>query len=305
MHATILREIALPRLPSASGIEVVGDTAYIIGDDAPLLYCFDTKALTPSQPLALFETAHFSSGRIPKNLKPDLECLTAVTSADGEHGLLVLGSGATAAREVGFWVALGVGAPPAASVYPLSLTALYQLLKAQLPAGVVLNLEAAAATADSLLLLQRSVGTAAGNLVFYCPLAATLDFVRHRTSQAPTVQVQRYELPHIQGKPAGLSGAAAFEGQLFVTASVEDTTDPVADGEVLGSFVGVLDPAVRSKRAQPTRLTQLQWPDGRAYRGKVESVAVRRRLGPGRYELLLVTDDDAGGSTAVEVELRL
>ncbi|MCC3158209.1 hypothetical protein LJ737_13255 [Hymenobacter sp. 15J16-1T3B] len=305
MQATILREIQLPNLPSASGVEVVGEMVYIIGDDAPLLYCFDARELTAGQPVTLFETAHFSAGRIPKGLKPDLECLTAVPAPDGGTALLALGSGATAAREVGYWVTLSGPAPATASVYPLSLTPLYQLLRAKLPAGLTLNLEAAASTADSLLLMQRSVGMATGNLVFHCPLASTLDFIRHRTVRAPAIGVQEYALPHIDGKPAGLSGAVGFEGQLFVTASVEDTTDPVADGAVLGSFVGVLDAQPRSARPLPVALARLQRPDGQPYRGKVEGVAVRRRLGPGRYELLLVTDDDAGGSTAVEVELRV
>lgn len=305
MKATILREINLPRLPSASGVEVVGDTVYIIGDDAPYLYSFDARQLTPGQRVQLFETAHFSSGRIPKTLKPDLECLTKLTTADGETGLLALGSGATPAREVGFWVPLGKGTPAAASVYPLSLTALYQRLCELLPAGLTLNLEAAAATPGALLLMQRSVGSAAGNLVFHCPLQPTLDFVRLRTTQPPAIEVQHYQLGSIGGKPAGLSGGTAFEDQLLVTASVEDTTDPVADGEVLGSFVGVLDAQRRSRQPLPVALVQLERPDGQPYRGKVEGVSVRRRLGPGRYELLLVTDDDAGGSTAVEVELTL
>lgn len=305
MKATIQREIQLPRLPSASGVEIVGDTVYIIGDDAPLLYCFDARALQPGQPVALFETAHFSTGRIPKATKPDLECLTAVTTAEGETALLALGSGATAAREIGYWVTLGAGTPAATTVYPLSLAPLYQLLRARLPAGLTLNLEAAATTADTLLLMQRSVGSAAGNLVFHCPLATTLDFVRRRSAQAPVIDVQHYALPTIGGKPAGLSGATALGEQLCVTASVEDTTDPVADGEVLGSFVGVLDPRRRSRRPVPVTLLQLQRPDGQPYRGKVEGVAVRRQLGPGRYALLLVTDDDAGGSTALEVELTL
>ncbi|AYA36998.1 hypothetical protein D3Y59_07975 [Hymenobacter oligotrophus] len=303
MRATIQREVSLPKLPSASGIEVVGDLAYIIGDDAPFLYCLSARDLVAGNPVQLFETAHFSSGRIPKDLKPDLECLTAVTLADGQRGLLVMGSGATAAREVGFWVALGAGTPPAATVYPLSLTPLYQALKPLLPTGITLNLEAAAATADTLFLMQRSVGTDAGNLVFRCPLGAALDFVQHRTAQLPTIGVQRYTLPNINGKPAGLSGASVHNNLLFVSASVEDTTDPVADGEVLGSFVGIIDAKQHSRKTLDVRMARLVQPNGQPYLGKVESITVRGELGRGCYELLLVTDDDQGGSTAVEVTL--
>ncbi|KUG09751.1 DUF6929 family protein [Solirubrum puertoriconensis] len=303
MKATIQREVSLPKLPSASGIEVVGDLAYIIGDDAPFLYCLSARDMVAGNPVQLFETAHFSSGRIPKDLKPDLECLTAVALPDGQKGLLVMGSGATTAREVGFWVTLGAGTPPAATVYPLSLTPLYNALKPLLPKGIALNLEAAAATADTLFLMQRSVGTDAGNLVFRCSLGAAMDFVQHRTAQVPRIEVQRYALPHINGKPSGLSGASVHKNLLFVSASVEDTTDPVADGEVLGSFVGIIDPKQQSRNAVPTRMAQLVQPNGKPYLGKVESITVRRELARGRYELLLVTDDDKGGSTAVEVEL--
>ncbi|UOQ76414.1 hypothetical protein MUN84_17925 [Hymenobacter sp. 5516J-16] len=304
MQALIRHEAVLPKLPSASGVEVVGNVAYIIGDDAPYLYQLDAATLAAGEPTRLFETAHFSSGRIPKELKLDLECLTALTTPTGETGLLVLGSGATAAREQGFWVPLpktgGAGA-----VYPISLSGLYAALRAVLPAGVVLNLEAAAATTTELLLFQRTVGTAAGNLLFRLPLEAALAYLQHRSPQVPSVQAQLFELPVIDGKPAGFSGATWFEDRLFVTASVEDTQDAVLDGAVLGSFVGVLQLANRAAKVLPVQLARLELPGGRAYRGKVESVAGRRRLGPEHYELLLVTDDDAGGSTAVTVELSL
>lgn len=305
MRALIQHEAVLPNLPSASGVEVVGTVAYVIGDDAPYLYQLDAATLAAGEPTRLFETAHFSSGRIPKELKLDLECLTALTMATGETGLLVLGSGATAAREQGFWVPLPKGSPGVGAVYPVSLSGVYAALRALLPPGIVLNLEAAAATATELLLFQRTVGAATGNLLFRLPLAATLDYLHHRTSQVPPVQQQLFELPIIDGKPAGFSGATWFDDTLFVTASVEDTQDAVLDGAVLGSFVGVLELAKPSDKVLPVRLARLELPGGKPYRGKVESVAVRRKSGPKGYELLLVTDDDAGGSTAVTVALQL
>jgi hypothetical protein len=301
MRATILRQLDLPNLPSASGVEIVGETVYIIGDDSPYLYRFTAADLLPGQPLTLFETAHFSSGRIAKAIKPDLECLTALTMTTGETGLLACGSGATAARENGFWVPLAGAQGEAATVHPVSLSGLYGQLRKLLPAGATLNLEAAAATTTELLLFQRTVGSTAGNLLFRLPLTATLDYLQHRSTQMPPVRPQLFQLPNIQGKPAGFSGACAYENKLFVTASVEDTADAVLDGEVLGSFVGLL--SLDQSINQPVSFAQLQLPGGQPYTGKVESVAVRRRLAPNRYELLLVTDDDQGGSTAVLVEL--
>ena len=97
MRATILRQLDLPNLPSASGVEVVGDQAYIIGDDAPFLYRFDVHSFVAGKSVTLFETAHFSTGRIPKDLKLDLESMTVVPGPAGETTLLLLGSGATPA----------------------------------------------------------------------------------------------------------------------------------------------------------------------------------------------------------------
>ncbi|RSK42264.1 DUF6929 family protein [Hymenobacter perfusus] len=307
MHALIRREVALPDLPSASGAEIVGETAYIIGDDSPFLYQLNAATLAAGQRTILFETAHFSSGRIPKELKLDLECLTALATPAGENGLLVLGSGATAAREQGYWVPLtGAGGSRVETVYPLSMSGLCAALRLLLPAGIVLNLEAAAATPTELLLFQRTVGAASGNLIFRLPLADTLAYLQHRATQVPAVRRQFFELPVIDGKPAGFSGATWFAGRLFVTASVEDTQDAVLDGAVLGSFVGVLElEAAGQQKVLPITLARLVWADGRPYRGKVESVAVFRQPAASRYELLLVTDDDAGGSTAVTVELTL
>lgn len=303
MRATIIRQLDLPNLPSASGVEILGETVYIIGDDSPYLYRFGAAELQLGQAITLFDTAHFSSGRIPKAIKPDLECLTALTDArTGETGLLAFGSGATSAREGGFWVPIG-NKPAAVTVYPVGLGLLYARLRELLPAGVTLNLEAAAASATELLLFQRTVGAPAGNFIYRLPLAATLDYLQHRQLQLPPVRAQHFSLPEIEGKPAGFSGASFHEGGLFVTASVEDTTDAVLDGAVLGSFVGVLNPD--NPTAALASFAQLQLPDGQPYRGKVESVAVRRTLARGRYELLLVTDDDQGGSTAVLVEVQL
>lgn len=296
MQATILRELVLPNLPSASGVELVGEWAYVVGDDSPFLYALNAVSLEAGLSITLFETAHFSTGRIPKAEKPDLECLAALTLPSGETGLLTFGSGSAATREIGFWVPLANGS---ATVYPLALGPLYKLLRAQLPTGISLNLEAAAATATELWLFQRGIGVGAQNQVFRLPLAAALDFIRLRTRQPPAVHQHPLALPTVAGYPAGLSGATWYDDHLFLTASAEDTLDPLADGAVLGSLVGV---ATGGRQPVWARLVQ---PSGHAYRGKVEGVAVRRRTGPGRYELLLVTDDDAGGSTALLATLRL
>lgn len=303
MRATILSEIQLPRLPSASGVEIIGPTAYVISDDAPFLYLLDAATLAPRGQIQLFETADFGTGRIPKARKPDLEALAACTWPGRGAGLLLLGSGSTAARRRGYWLPL-LATPSFALPQlpqPLDLSALYAAAQAALPAGVPLNIEAAATTGTALLLFQRGVGAQAGGWLLSWPLAAALSQLAGGSDALPAAlpAARRLALPAIEGSLAGFSGATVADGQLLVTASVENTTDPVLDGEVLGSFVGAIN-----LKTGTSAFARLAWADGRAYRGKVEGLAVRRLRGPGHAELLLVTDDDQGGSTALLAEVR-
>jgi len=136
MTATILSENPLPDLPSASGVEIVGSVAYVIGDDSPYLYQLDAATLAPVGRIALFEAAaDFASGRIPKPIKPDLECMVALVWPDGRPGLLLLGSGSRPNRARGWFVPTKAPVPEF-----VDLAALYALLVGHLPVGVVLNL---------------------------------------------------------------------------------------------------------------------------------------------------------------------
>ena len=302
LTATILSTAPLP-LPSASGVEIVNDTAYVVSDDAPFLYPFRAADLAPGEPLRLFEPEKLKAGRIPKKHKPDLEAIALLPAgAAGPAGLLLAGSGARPTRETGYWVAFdGAGRPAAPAA--VSLAALYDALREHLPAGQKLNIEALATTDTHLLLFQRSVGTVAGRCCFRLPLAEARALLgaaagADTESVAPTIEMAPYAVPDLDGQPGGLSGATIHAGRLLVTVSVEITDDPVCDGQIVGSFVGLFDPDDLTTGA----FAHLVWPDGRPFREKVEGLAVRAHTAAG-YELLLVTDDDQGHSTALVVAL--
>lgn len=306
MTATVLTENNIPELPSASGVEILHHTAYVVADDAPFLYRLDAETLANQGRVPLFALTEPTQLRLPKPTKPDLECMAALTWPGRGEGLLLLGSGSLPTRDRGWWVPVAETASEALQPELLNLTPLYTLLRAALPPGAVLNLEAAATLevpdGGELLLLQRGLGTDSVAWLFRLPLVAALRYLAAGGGgeAAPGLRVQPFTLPKVAGHAAGFSGASFANGQLFVSASVEDTADAVLDGAVLGSFVGVMDVAQGTCTLAP-----LHWPDGHPYIGKVEGIAVRRQLGPGRFELLLVTDDDAGGSTALVAELHL
>ncbi|NJW54872.1 DUF6929 family protein, partial [Salinimicrobium oceani] len=101
------------------------------------------------------------------------------------------------------------------------------------------------------------------------------DFVAHIENDAPPpeVFVAEVTLPEINGLEAGFSGATAFPNMPFLifTASVEDTDNAYDDGDVLGSFIGVLDMENYEIVGEMQRIPS---PNEKGGEIKVESVAI-------------------------------
>ncbi|HUM48436.1 MAG TPA: hypothetical protein PLD84_16000, partial [Chitinophagales bacterium] len=105
MKAAIIQQIALPRIPSASGIEMVGDHLFVIGDDAQYLFVLN-QSFQLVEKVQLFDAVTENSGRISKLLKPDLEALTTIDH-EGEKYVLTIGSGSLREiRDVAFLISL-------------------------------------------------------------------------------------------------------------------------------------------------------------------------------------------------------
>ena len=97
MNIDIIEKIVIKNLPSASGIEVIDKIIYIIGDDSHYLYCLNFNFQITNK-IELFKSDDLSIGRIPKKIKPDLECMTKF-KLDGKQHLLICGSGSNNKRE--------------------------------------------------------------------------------------------------------------------------------------------------------------------------------------------------------------
>lgn len=303
MYAQIIRRQLLPDLPSASGLEVIADKMYIIGDDTPLLYQLHTGSWVQEATYPLFATEHFRSGRLPKMLKPDLECLAGLTVADTSY-LLSFGSGSAPHRDTCYVIQLPNISGTGVTVRSVSLTKLYRALQTdvKVTGNSSLNLEAAAASTEYLYLLQRSVNNGPDALLIFA-LPAFMNYLSNPASALPDYTVFSFRLPDINGLKAGFSGASFYDGNLFITASVENTTDAYLDGEVLGSFVGYLDLA---NPQQPAIYTaRLTTASGQPYLGKVESISIVEKTAEKQYRALAATDNDNGQSELLELALTI
>lgn len=295
------RILFFQNIPSASGLERVQDAFYILGDDSPYLFQLnDSFALAQQYPI--FDTTGVVDGRIPKAVKPDLESM-AQFSYGRDEMLLLLGSGASAARNKGYLVNL----TDRMKVQELDMSRFYTFLKKvlRLENEGMLNLEGLAIDNTYAYLLQRPSGSGANVLLRF----ESNDFKDFLLGYGgvPAVAVYHFDLPQLGQRKASFSGAYSYQGKLFFTASVEDTPNAIDDGEVLGSYIGLIDLrtlpyATDAVNPLPVPAVGLQKPDGSLYTGKAESLVVMEGE-EDSYRIIIVSDDDKGHSELLEVQL--
>jgi hypothetical protein len=281
MHLTITDTLLLENVPSGSGLQKWGAHYYIVGDDAPFLFCLDSTFKVTSK-IPLSDTASFSAGRIQKSEKPDFESLELI---DGKE-IVVFGSGSKSPQR-DLFVRVLLGDSPQVEQY--ALTAFYNHLKGlPLFKGAELNIEATAYHNNQLFLFNRGK-----NLIIQLEYSAFLNYLKG-ASPLPQLSVKAFSLPTIRGIEAGFSGATIGNtgSKIIFTATVEATGNAYDDGEILGSFVGLLD-LTNGEVADTFEYTPIPI-TGTAL--KVESVTVVAEGTSGETSLVFVTDDDRGNS---------
>lgn len=299
MRAQIRHRKILPAVLSASALERVEHFWYIVGDDASELYRLnDAFELVSTIPLV--PTTTQNNARAAKSVKFDLEGMTRV-AWHGRQELLLFGSGSkTPTRDFCFRVEVTAARAPRV-LAQLPMTALYNVLRAD--ARVVstqqLNLEAAAAASNEILLFQRG-NISGNNAIATFDLAAFMSYLDGEMHTLPEPRITTVRLPHLQGRSAGFSAATILnESQILFAATVEDTPDEIQDGPTLGSFIGLLErgAAWRAEWALPVEQENGIAPI------KIEGLACQKFA---RDEITLygVTDADGEPSEILEIEIK-
>lgn len=295
MKASVIQSIPLPGIPSASGMEILDGTIFIIGDDTPFLFVLN-KNYDLVRRIRLFDAEMDAHGKIPKSTKPDLEALTIV-SYHKKKFLLVLGSGSIReTRDVGFLVGL-----KDESVKRISLTLLYDRIREALKewdAGD-LNIEGAAYRKGWLHLFQRGNITNKNIII----TLSWKDFIRYpETGSSSSFRAHQINLPDLSGISAGFSGACLIpdSNDLLFTASVENTPNTIDDGPSFGSFVGKLTYSTYPEKNPAT--ARVAFGDN-FFAGKIESIAVLKKYSDNDLEALAVCDDDNLSSELLRIRI--
>lgn len=294
MRAQILQRQTLAGVLSASALEHIQDFWFIIGDDASDLYRLsDAFQVIGTTPLA--STAPPNSARTSKAAKLDLEAMTMVEWR-GRRELLAFGSGSkTPTRDFCFRIDVTEASAPRL-LAQIPLTKLYEVLRAtpEFVGTQQLNLEAAAATTNELLLFQRG-NISGNNAIAAFDFEAFMSYLDEPRSVVPEPHVTRFSLPVLQNRNAGFSAAAILnDSQILFTASVEDTDNEIDDGTTLGSFIGRIVQG------------QLDWiaiveQDGEPASVKIEGVSVLHAT-EDSVQCIAVTDNDGAASEVLRID---
>lgn len=280
-------------LPSASGINVVESKLYAVGDDSPWLYQLNND-FTIAEKELIKEYPVGDNGRIIKKVKPDFEALDTI-EVSGKPSFVMLGSGSKLdVREWAFVIS-----HDRTLKIERSLKALYKDLRvaAGYSADQEINIEGLATSDDSAFVLNR--GNGGSNVIFEIDLEEFQQYLSGEKEHVDDVHAYHVELPVVEGFEAGLSGAEYWKdtNSLVVTASIEATGDAYNDGEILGSYVGVV-PLKKLEDDVKIDLTKDLIPlmDGeKRLITKVESVAFTTQS-DSKVEGVLASDNDDGTS---------
>lgn len=278
----------LKDVPSASGIVKFKNVFYAIGDDSPYLFHIDKNFDLISKSL-IYSSDKLQGETIPKIDKPDFEAMEMLSETE----ILVFGSGSKS-PERDICVLVEIGKEIIYMEYDISLFYEY-IRKLEIMQGYELDIEGLAMYGDLLYLFNRG-----RNIIFSFPYK---DFIAYceRGTHFPTPKVTLYSLPKINGLQAGFSGATTY-GQkpyLIFTASVEDAPNAYDDGDILGSFICLIE-INNGNLSDDFIIKEIPNP---GFPLKVESVIVDKTVSETEVELILVTDNDGEPSEILRLRM--
>jgi hypothetical protein len=297
MHITINRSIPLDSLPSGSGLEVTGDSMYIISDNAPAYYKMDLRTMKYEH----FPIKGFTGNGyiIPKKNKHDLEG-SVIGKVNGEEYLMAFGSGSSPRREM----LLLIDIHHKKEDRKIPLARLYNALRTKYDlSNEALNIEGAAVCNKKLYLFLRKK-----NMIISMRWADFEQYILNPGEGAiPATGSQYLMLPKHSGVSAGFSGATEvrYKGKeaIMFCASLEHTPNAIDDGPVFGSYIGVMTPQ-ENGQMEIEALDIIRNKDGNILKEKIESLAVIN-YDTTTYKTLIISDNDDGRSSIFEADISI
>jgi hypothetical protein len=278
-------------IPSASGLAIREDSAYVVCDDGTGIYQINLRNFHQNK--IEIKGLPFNQYREPKPVKHDFESACFV-KWQGKEYLMAMGSGSNSTWRDSLLI---VNIPDYRDQRIISLDEFYKQLQLKTHTDTTQwNIEGLAVSGNNLIMANRG-----NNLLISCDVGDFFSWLIKSNSVLPRIKYQRIHLPSIDKHEARLSGICNLDEQnLLVCASVEDTPDWTKDGPVLGSYFAVY--SLKNDKITSTYL--LQEEEGKALIEKIESVDVLQKSSNGDFTFLALGENDNGSSDLFKIILR-
>ena len=274
----------LDNFASGSGMAFFNNFFYIVGDDDPYL----TKVNNEGEIIVkwqLWDTTNVQNGRINKKVKHDFEAMSLFPFKQ-DTVFLIFGSGSvTPTRDL-----IYTFNPSTEKLSHLEGEAFFTWLKqaAELTDEEI-NLEGACFSNDKLFLFNRH-----NNEVYTLSASNFLKFIEEGETSNLTLEKNHFILPTYKGDTARFSGASIIEGEnkILFSASIETTDQWEDDGDILGSFIGVIKLNEFDAKT-PYFCKPVYQNDSTRFEGKIEALHGFTTEND-KLSIYFITDDDDG-----------
>lgn len=229
------------RIEAASGLAIIGRTAYVIADDEAYLAVFRDMGRSAGATVELLDVDIPDDPAERKKHKPDLESLTPLPpfGAFDHGGIIALGSGSGRGRDLGAFAVLDGNGGIRAAIQ-LDTGPLMEELGRRIPK---LNLEGTAIAGHALRVLQRGNDPDSFNAHIDLDLDGLMDTIQTSRILAADliVDVHEHEVGRVRGTKLCFSDADTLpDGRIVFSASAE-TDEEGIDGQIAGSAVGLME----------------------------------------------------------------
>lgn len=276
---------------------MLDDTMMLVGDDLPWLVEIYPNLKT-GQYRQISGIDSVVGGRTPYQMKADYECMESFND-NGFRKLLILSSGSKRdSRDTAVLVTKKDGY----YITKQNFRPLYEQIKVK--AGMndeEINIEGLAISKNMVYLFQR--GNVSGNFIAEIRRNELIHSIETGEMQIHEINIYPFDLPANDGIQSGFSGACMIPGKdsILFTASMERTNTVTDDGEITGSFIGIIP--VDDMKSGKYDAKLFKW-NGKIVVKKLEGICVRNQSN-NEMEVITVSDNDDGTSDLYQINLKI
>ena len=293
----IIQHKHLLDLPSASGIDILNDTIYVIGDDSPYLFQLDYD-FSIIDKFLITGNDSIVNGRVPYKIKSDFESMD-IFSDKGELFAMILSSGSKKIKRDSLHI---ISLSKDELVLSKNVRSLFTEIgkQAGFKTDKEINIEALALNDDKVFMLQR--GNNNDNIIISLDRTSFIKYLENN-GRVPELNIYEFSLPSMQNTVSGFSGVCLlpYNSGLLFTASLEATEDSYNDGEILGSYIGIINFEDLEKGKTNTAIIKYE---GKVLKTKLEGISIKY-FNNNKINAIAVSDNDNGTSWMFEFEIDI